>query len=283
MTSRRTRSILMTVVTTLAVLVVLGLAGGLAVWRMGWYDVRATSQHWQVTFDILERGMRYSVARRADTVSVPAMGGSKQIALGAAVYRDHCVQCHGAPGIAPEKIGKSMQPVPGPLVDAARRWRPAELYVITRYGIKMSGMPAWQYHLNEPELWAVVAFMQHLPSLSVPAYAEFAGNLPSSRPAVVNDSGDPSGNAQRGRVALAQYACASCHIVPGVTGPRSYVGPPLVGLGERAYIAGRVPNTAHNLAQWIRKPHGLDPHSAMPDLGLTQQDAADISAYLLRH
>jgi mono/diheme cytochrome c family protein len=30
-----------------------------------------------------------------------------RIARGAGIYRDNCVQCHGAPGVAPGDIGKS--------------------------------------------------------------------------------------------------------------------------------------------------------------------------------
>ncbi|HWT73073.1 MAG TPA: hypothetical protein VN361_12890, partial [Oxalicibacterium sp.] len=35
--------------------------------------------------------------------------------------------------------------------------------------------------------------------------------------------GDPA----RGRIALTQYACHACHVIPGVTGSKVYVGPPL--------------------------------------------------------
>jgi mono/diheme cytochrome c family protein len=64
----------------------------------------------------------------------------------------------------------SMQPIPGPLVDATQRWEPNELYWVTKHGIKMSGMPAWEYHLGEDELWAVVAFVTVLPSMDAQAF-----------------------------------------------------------------------------------------------------------------
>jgi hypothetical protein len=45
---------------------------------------------------------------------------------------DKCLVCHGGPGVAQGEIGRSMQPLPGPLVDAARRFSPPELYWVVR-------------------------------------------------------------------------------------------------------------------------------------------------------
>ena len=38
--------------------------------------------------------------------------------------------------------------------------------------------------------------------------------------------------------ALNQYACITCHEIPGVVGAHVPVGPPLAGIGKRAFIAG---------------------------------------------
>ncbi len=283
MASNRTRLMLKTVVLTLAASGLLGVAGAAIVWRAGWYDIGATNQHWQAVHSLLEGGMRHSVQRRSAHIAVPAMGQA-QIRIGAAVYRDNCVQCHGAPGVAQNDLGKAMQPVPGPLMDVARRWRPAELYYITRHGIKMSGMPAWEFHLSEQELWGVVAFMQALPALSAPAYAQLALAQPLDVTGErIGAQFKGPGNAERGRVALTQYACNACHIIPGVTGPRVYVGRPLDDVGSRRFIAGHLPNNQPNLMRWIRDPRSVDPQTAMPDLDVTADDAADISAYLLSH
>jgi cytochrome c2 len=89
------------------------------------------------------------------------------------------------------------------------------------------------------------------------------------------------GDPERGRIALTQYACQACHIIPGVTGSRVYVGRPLEGLAERRFIAGSLPNTQANLVRWIRDPQSIDPHTAMPAMGVTEADAIDMSAWLL--
>lgn len=85
---------------------------------------------------------------------------------------------------------------------------------------------------------------------------------------------------QRGRQLVVAYGCTSCHQVPGADVPQGRVGPPLGSFADRRAIAGRLPNSADNAARWIRDPQDVDPRTIMPDLGVTEQDARDIVAYL---
>lgn len=91
--------------------------------------------------------------------------------------------------------------------------------------------------------------------------------------------GDPA----RGKIALSQYSCRACHVIPGVTGSDTYVGRPLDHMATRQIIAGKLPNNQATLVRWIRDPQVIDPQTAMPNLGVTEKDALDMSAYLLAH
>jgi putative membrane protein len=84
----------------------------------------------------------------------------------------------------------------------------------------------------------------------------------------------------RGRVAIKRYGCGSCHDIPGVTGANGMVGPPLGQVSQRVYIAGVLPNEPDNLVKWIENAPGVDPKTAMPNMGVTVRDARDIAAYL---
>jgi cytochrome c len=88
------------------------------------------------------------------------------------------------------------------------------------------------------------------------------------------------GNARVGRADIRKYGCYTCHTISGVPGARGIVGPPLDGIGEREYIAGELPNTAANLMRWIQHPHSVEPHTLMPEMGVTEEDSRDIAAYL---
>jgi cytochrome c2 len=80
---------------------------------------------------------------------------------------------------------------------------------------------------------------------------------------------------------MQQYACTTCHLIPGMVGANAHVGPPLAGIAGRGYLGGRLPNTPENLVRWIRHPREISPQSLMPDLGVTEQHARDMAAYLL--
>jgi cytochrome c len=88
-------------------------------------------------------------------------------------------------------------------------------------------------------------------------------------------------DVERGRKLIAQYQCGTCHAIPGVASARGHVAQDLQGWKHRSYIAGRLPNNAGTLARWIVAPQALVPGTAMPSMGVSPQDAADMAAYLL--
>lgn len=107
------------------------------------------------------------------------------------------------------------------------------------------------------------------------------GTLPAcdrdlERRAAAATGGDPS----RGPGLVRQYGCDTCHAISGVRGADGLVGPPLDGIGARVYLAGALTNTPEHLIRWIRDPRSVDAKTAMPNVGVGEQDARDIAAYL---
>lgn len=88
------------------------------------------------------------------------------------------------------------------------------------------------------------------------------------------------GDADRGAEAMQRYACGTCHTIPGVDDAGGVVAPPLDRFGRRAFIGGHAPNTAQNLVRWLLNPQDISPGTDMPALGLTEEDARNIAAYL---
>ena len=103
---------------------------------------------------------------------------------------------------------------------------------------------------------------------------------PTVTPCRADDPNAHAPDLDRGRVALHQYACPTCHEIPGIVGADNAVGPSLDGLAARGYLAGVLPNTPANLVAWLRDPPAVVPGTAMPSLGVTERDARDMVAYL---
>jgi cytochrome c len=88
------------------------------------------------------------------------------------------------------------------------------------------------------------------------------------------------GNPEAGYRLIINSGCTGCHSIPGIPGADGRVGPSLEGFSEQATIAGVMQNSSDNLIRWIQHPREVDPKTAMPDLGLTEEQARDVAAYL---
>ena len=90
------------------------------------------------------------------------------------------------------------------------------------------------------------------------------------------------GEAPRTHELMRRYGCAGCHEIPGVAAARGQVGPSLEGLSLGIYLGGVVRNTREGLVNWIVDPRALAPHTAMPNTGISRQEAQEIADYLDR-
>lgn len=119
----------------------------------------------------------------------------------------------------------------------------------------------------------------------VAAVALVAGATAAACGGLGGSSGDaipaaPRGDAGAGADAIRSLGCGSCHAIPGVRGADAYVGPPLDAWAQRSYVAGAIDNTPENVERWILDPQEIEPGTVMPDVGATEQQAADIATYL---
>ncbi|MGI8554201.1 MAG: c-type cytochrome [Dehalococcoidia bacterium] len=131
----------------------------------------------------------------------------------------------------------------------------------------MKGWPARQRFLFCGFLGATLAAL-----ILVSACGTSVGGVPSPQVAG-GDAADGKGDMQR-------YGCGSCHVIPGVPNAKGYAGPPLNAWARRGTIAGLLSNQPDNLEHWLQDPQSVVPGNVMPNMGVTEQDAKDMAAYL---
>jgi cytochrome c len=90
----------------------------------------------------------------------------------------------------------------------------------------------------------------------------------------------PRVEAIQGKQVIEQFRCGTCHTIPGIHGAKGVFGPPLMEFGRRSFIAGNFPNSPDILTRWILAPQSMKPKTAMPTLGLNEDQARDAAAYL---
>jgi thiosulfate dehydrogenase len=97
----------------------------------------------------------------------------KNLLEGAKVYRENCAVCHGLPDTAKTAIADGMAPKPPQLfkgtgVTDDETW---ESYWKVENGIRMTGMPEFQRHLSEMQIWQVAVLVKNADKIT-PAVKE---------------------------------------------------------------------------------------------------------------
>lgn len=138
----------------------------------GLFNVSAMVPHTPVANWFLSTTMYESVQRRADQIDVPDLADVRLRVAGVNDYVAMCANCHGAPGQSPEALALGLNPSPPDLADSARHLSDAEIFWVTKYGIRMTGMPAWGVSHDDDALWPVVAFIRTLPNLDGKSYRD---------------------------------------------------------------------------------------------------------------
>jgi cytochrome c1 len=180
--------------------------------------------------------------------------------------------------VAREALGQGQLPSPSSLAQSAREWPAAHLFYVVQKGVRMSGMPAWEFRISEDGLWSTVAFLKHMPSMTPADYREMSAARSASECPPATASVPYS--AEHARTLLQQYSCPDCHRIDGVVGPRTHIGPTLQDWRERKLIAGTLPNTPEQLVRWILDPPAVSPDTLMPDLRVSEAHARAMARYL---
>jgi cytochrome c553 len=151
---------------TLLVLGLLGLLGGLLLWRTLRYGFSA---HDEPTW------MEASAARAMRHWSTPADLRNERnprpltpqvLAESRAHWADHCASCHGNDGKGKTVIGEHLYPrAPDMTLPATQSLSDGELFAVIENGIRLTGMPGWGNGTAESAYgsWGLVHFIRHLP------------------------------------------------------------------------------------------------------------------------
>ncbi|AEG91705.1 c-type cytochrome [Ramlibacter tataouinensis] len=176
-----------------------------------------------------------------------------------------CINCHGPGGVG--------EP-------------PAIPYLAgLDHGYLVAAMNAWKEGTRKNDAGQQMATtVKGMTADDVVAVAQYFSGLQPPKPAPQPLVSRPvrAGDAARGHaiVASGAHGCTACHAIPGIRGPIGIVGPPLGGLAGRSFLAGQLPNNTEVLVTFLQDPAALVPRTGMPDVGLNNQEARDIAAFL---
>lgn len=131
---------------------------------------------------------------------------------------------------------------------------------------------------------AVTAMFMLVDRVSLPAAsAPVPSAAAQSRPSTGGVATKVAGDVNAGKALLAAKGCVACHVAQGVPGAVGTIGPSLNGLGDagkRPQLASGEPNTPANIRGWIKDPQARKPGTQMPNLGLSDKESDDLTAFL---
>ncbi len=156
--------------TILLVVILLIAVSAIAVYS-GIYNVAAIQHHSNLTEWVLNKTLYKSVEYHARSINVPDLLDESTLKVGSINYDEMCTTCHGGPGVDPSVIGEGLYPEPPDLRESIKQLSAAQIFWITKNGLKMTGMPAFGPTHTDEELWDVVFFVQKLPDISSEDYA----------------------------------------------------------------------------------------------------------------
>jgi hypothetical protein len=170
----------MKILKLLILLILLGVGTTITVMYSGIVDVAADEPHSDFVYWLLEETRNNSIKKAAQNINVPDLDNPDLLLTGGADYEFMCASCHLKPDQSESDMSLGLYPTPPNLAIAAESHTGQEHddeiqnyrqnFWVIKHGIKASGMPAWGKTHDDQRIWAMVAFIKRLPTLTPEQY-----------------------------------------------------------------------------------------------------------------
>jgi mono/diheme cytochrome c family protein len=145
------------IVATLLVLA----CGVFAVSRLGLYPIGADNPPGALEKALAGRAMDVYADKHKPEGDNPVQPTAAALIEGATEYEEHCAFCHGGAKAKISPMRDKFSPPAPQLVNRVPHDPDAWLFWVTKHGVRMTGMPAWDAVLSDDEIWKVIAFIKH--------------------------------------------------------------------------------------------------------------------------
>jgi mono/diheme cytochrome c family protein len=168
----------------IAVLALAVLAGLGAVGYVRSTGLRGQPRPGEVETRVARSLRSFAIPAEARSRTMPANPSQDSLRLGMEHYAKYCALCHANNGSGEKTpLGNGLYPKPPDLRAAAtQELTDGELFYIIDNGVRFTGMPAFGTGESTPagdkQLWELVQFVRHLPSLTTDELGEMEGINP---------------------------------------------------------------------------------------------------------
>lgn len=158
------RTVMIVVVTIFAVLLLEVVAAEIF-FRTHRFSAREKPSWIEKTF--AEHARSVSTPSDAKTLKNPNTINEESMSEAREHFVEHCSVCHGLDGKGLTTIGQGLYPQTPDMTQAGtQQMADGELFYIISYGVRFTGMPAWEGEDTPESIWDLVSFIRHLPQLT---------------------------------------------------------------------------------------------------------------------
>ncbi|MES1254282.1 MAG: cytochrome c [Acidobacteriota bacterium] len=136
-------------------------AGVFLVSRLGLFPVGADNPPSGLERMLASRAMNVYVDRHKPAGDNPVPPTPANLTEGAANYEAHCAVCHGGAAAKISPLHDKFSPPAPQLINRIPHDPDAWLFWVTKHGVRMTGMPAWDGVLSDEAMWKIIAFIKH--------------------------------------------------------------------------------------------------------------------------
>lgn len=108
---------------------------------------------------IAERALDASIAKQAKGLQNPLTVNDEVLLAGMKLYVNNCSGCHGVYGEPSPWGTTSFYPRVPQFAEHGSHFKAPEMFVVAKYGIRYSGMGAWEKLLPDDDLWRIASFL----------------------------------------------------------------------------------------------------------------------------
>ncbi|MGB2672445.1 MAG: c-type cytochrome [Candidatus Acidiferrum sp.] len=127
----------------------------------------------RATPTVLEKMMarearQLAIPSAARALSNPVPASAENLHDARLHFADHCSICHGNDASGDTMIGRGLYPKPPDLrLPETQKLSDGELFWVIENGVRFTGMPAFSTPGMQEDSWKLVAFIRHLPQLTL--------------------------------------------------------------------------------------------------------------------
>ena len=109
--------------------------------------------------------LQASLSRQAKGLINPVQSSNDVLLGGMKIFKMNCAGCHGQAANPSQWGTKGFYPRGPQFAEKPAPLSAPEMFVAIKYGIRYSGMGAWDGMMPDEDIWKVATFLEHIGSL----------------------------------------------------------------------------------------------------------------------